>query len=167
MCRVDRLGAAYFLGRLAEELQRSGDALLLHQVLHDQEAPQRAHTKGGVRIGMSTCPRAQVITGALYNVGCLAVARHRIVFGVATKCWSLTIAPGGTEGRGHASRALFDLETMLPQQVNIEPCRTVLAPGGFGIVPDGLVPFGQLGHQRIDALGKGVTLSLRSHSGSS
>ncbi len=133
---VDGLRAADLFGRLAEELERAADAVLLHGGFGGEDAAERADAKHGMGIGVAGGPGMQPFARGLIGNGLLGIAGNGVVFGVGADDRTGAVRPGGGEGGGHAAGALFDLPAIGAQQIDIGFDGFVFTPGGFGVAPD-------------------------------
>src|SRR5687768_3664629 len=79
----------------------------------------------------------------------LAIAGHRVIFRIGRDARASTIGPGGAEGGRHAAGAGFDLEPLVLQACDIPGRRLVFAQRRFAVMPDDLVPVGQIAHAAI------------------
>ncbi len=137
---VDRLRAAHFFGRLAHEAQGSFESVLLHGRLGGKNPGQGADPQSGMGIGVAAGEARQPIARRSIGGSLLAVARHRIIFGVGHDAWPPAVAPGGGKGGGHAARTLLDVKAFLPQLRHIPFSGAVFAPGRLAKAPDVGIP---------------------------
>ena len=139
---VHRLRSAHLLRGLAEELDRAGQPVALHRRLGGEDARQGADAERGVRVGVAG--RALVEPVARLAVGHrrLRHPRHRVVLRVCPE-HRLAAAVGGAEGGRHRGATGLDVEPLLPQHVDEERRRPVLAPRGLRVVPHQEVLLGQ------------------------
>lgn len=108
----------------------------LHRSFCRQKTTKTGDAKGGMWVGVPTCIGRQPGARALHWCCVLAVTGHPVIFGVTANGGPVTIVPSGAKGGWHPGGTFFDLEPFMPQQINIEFGRAILAPGGFAVFPD-------------------------------
>ena len=69
-------------------------------------------------VGMASRPGVESVARRLMRDYLLAVARHRVIFGIGAE-HRLPFAPGRQEGGGHVAAALLDSEAFGSQQVDV------------------------------------------------
>ena len=138
--RMDGLGAPHLLRRLAHEAERAGDAVLLHRRLGRERADERAHAECRMRVRVPTCKARQALARLAPRHRRLAVAGHRIIFGIGHDGGPRPVGPCGGEGGGHAARAFLHRKALGAQALHVPLRRAVFPPRRLGQVPDVAVP---------------------------
>ena len=141
---MDHLRAVHLLGGFTRVVQLALNAVLLHRVLSREHSGEGRDAQHRVRVGVARREARETLTGLLARRRGLTVAGNRVVLGIGQQRGAVTIRPACAEGCRHARRAVFDLEALGTQQVDIPLLRPVLAPGWLCELPNDRVPFGEL-----------------------
>ncbi len=134
MGRMHGLGSAHLLRRLAEEDERAGQLVLFHGGLGGKRTAECAQPQCRMRIGMTRGMAMHAFARLFVGHRLLAVAGHRIIFGIA-RDHRLAGSEPRAERRRHAGGACLDLEPLLAQQRHIPGSRPVFAPRALMKIP--------------------------------
>src|SRR5437867_12187949 len=93
-----------------------------------------------MRVRVSPGVRAETVARPQHDIGGLTITRHAVILGITADGRTVPVLPDCAKRGRHAAAAGLDLKTFAAQEIDVPLRRPVLAPSGFGEIPDLPVP---------------------------